>query len=80
MVQESNIWTIESPRALGAALRSLRIRQGLTQEELASSLRTTRHRISRMERGEFSDQVLALLEELKLLSAVLRVEGTDVRS
>lgn len=80
MEQEPNIWTIESGRALGVALRSLRERQGLTQEELAHALKTTRQRISRMERGELSDQVLALLHELKVLGAVMRVEETDVRS
>lgn len=78
MVQQPNIWTIESGRALGAALRSLRERQGLTQEDLAHALKTTRQRISRMERGDMSDQVLVLLLQLKVLGAVLRVEETDV--
>lgn len=80
MLQEPNTWTVESPRVLGAALRSLRERRGLTQEELAHALKTTRQRISRMEKGELSDQVLALLDELKVLGAVLRVEETDVGS
>src|SRR5690606_6982484 len=72
MVQESNIWTVESSRALGAALRALRNQRGLTQEELARALKTTRQRISRMEQGEFSDQVQSLFRELKVLGAVMR--------
>lgn len=77
MVQEPNIWTVESSRALGAALRALRNQRGLTQEELARALKTTRQRISRMEQGEFSDQVQSLFRELKVLGAVMRIEEVD---
>jgi transcriptional regulator with XRE-family HTH domain len=74
MEQNRTIWTIETPRALGAALRALREESGLTQQELAEALGTTRQRLSRVEEGELSDQVLLLLRQVRRLGAVVRLE------
>lgn len=75
MEQKHNVWRIESPKALGSALRALREDQGLTQVEMARSLGTTRQRLSRIEDGDVSAQVLLILRAIRLLDGELRVES-----
>ena len=74
MEQRHTIWRIESPRALGTALRDARKHAGLSQTDLAQHLGTTRQLISRLERGDVSDQLLLLLRVLDRLDLELRLE------
>lgn len=74
MARFRNTWTIESPKALGTAIRSLRRDAGLTQTELADTLGTSRQRVARVEDGEVSAQVLLILRAMRQLGAELRVE------
>lgn len=74
MVQSHSMWRVESPKAMGAALRALREDADLTQGDLAEALGTTRQRISRIEAGEVSAQVLLLLRTIRELGAEIRLE------
>jgi HTH-type transcriptional regulator / antitoxin HipB len=74
MEQKHNTWRIESPKALGSALRALREERGLTQADIARSLGTTRQRLSRIEDGEVSAQVLLILRAIRLLQGELLLE------
>lgn len=74
MEQKHNIWRIESPRALGSALRALREERGFTQADIARSLGTTRQRLSRIEDGDVSAQVLLIFRAIRLLEGELRLE------
>jgi len=74
MEQKRTIWRIKSPRALGVALRDIRKEAGLTQVILANRLETTRHRISRLERGDISEQLLLMLRILERLEVDLLLE------
>lgn len=74
MEQKHNVWRIESPKALGSALRALREDRGLTQVDIARSLGTTRQRLSRIEDGDVSAQVLLILRAIRLLHGELRLE------
>ncbi len=74
MEQKHNNWRIESPRALGTALRDARKQAGLSQTSLAEHLGTTRQLISRMERGDVSDQLLLMLRILDRLQMRLCLE------
>lgn len=67
-------WHIRSPKALGAALHDARREAGLSQADLAKKLGTTRHRISRLERGDISDQLLLILRILERLQVELCLE------
>ena len=77
MEQDHTIWSVASPRALGAALRAFRLEEGLTQQELADALGTTRHRLSRIEDGKPSDQVLLLMDMLRHLGVTMRLGRFD---
>ena len=59
---------------MGAALRALRENAGLTQADLAETLETTRQRISRIEEGEVSAQVLLILRAIRELGAEIRLD------
>jgi len=59
---------------LGTALRDARKEAGLSQIDLADRLGTTRHRISRLEQGEISDQLLLILRILDRLGIELLLE------
>ena len=74
MEQEYSIWRIESAKVLGIALRDARKHAGMSQTSLAQQLGTTRQLISRLERGDVSDQLLLLLRVLDRLHLVLRLE------
>ncbi len=74
MEQKYTTWHIESPRALGTALRDARKQAGLSQTGLAEHLGTTRHRISRLERGDVSDQLLLMMRTLDRLQLRLCLE------
>jgi transcriptional regulator with XRE-family HTH domain len=74
MEHKHNAWRIESPKALGSALRALREDRGLTQVDIARSLGTTRQRLSRIEDGDVSAQVLLILRAIRLLQGELRLE------
>jgi transcriptional regulator with XRE-family HTH domain len=74
MEQKHNTWRLESPKALGSALRALREERGLTQADIARSLGTTRQRLSRIEDGDVSAQVLLVLRAVRLLHGELRLE------
>lgn len=74
MEQKHTIWRIKSPKALGTALRDARKEAGLSQIDLAARLGTTRHRISRLEQGEISDQLLLILRILNRLGIELLLE------
>jgi predicted XRE-type DNA-binding protein len=58
---------IDLKLALRANLREERRRQGLTQAELARSMRTSQSRVARMERGDPSVSVDLLLKALMTL-------------
>jgi transcriptional regulator with XRE-family HTH domain len=73
-MSEKHRWSVESPRSLGAALRTLRQRAGRTQIQLADELGTSRDRLSRMEKGEFADQTLLVLRILKRFGASLTID------
>lgn len=75
MEQKHTIWRLESPRAFGTALRAARKQKGLSQERLADNLGTTRHLISRLERGEVPGQIRLLLRILDRLDMQLCVES-----
>ena len=77
MEQDHTIWSVGSPRALGAALRAFRVEAGLTQQQLAEALGTTRHRLSRIEDGKPSDQVLLLMDMLRHLGVTMRLGRFD---
>lgn len=74
MEQKHTTWHIKSPKALGAALRDARKEAGLSQANLANKLGTTRHRISRLEQGDISDQLLLILRMLERLQMELFLE------
>lgn len=74
MEQKHTTWRIKSPKALGAALRDARKEAGLSQANLANKLGTTRHRISRLEQGDISDQLLLILRMLERLQMELFLE------
>lgn len=74
MEQKYNNWRIESPRALGTAMRDARKQAGLSQTSLAEHLGTTRQLISRLERGDVSDQLLLMLRILDRLQIRLCLE------
>lgn len=74
MEHKHSKWHIESPRALGTALRDVRKQAGLSQTSMAENLGTTRHRISRLEQGEFSGQLLLLLRLLDRMQIMLCLE------
>lgn len=74
MEQKHHTWRIESPKALGSALRAMREERGLTQVDIARSLGTTRQRLSRIEDGDVSAQVLLILRAIRLLEGELRLE------
>ncbi len=74
MEQKHTTWRIKSPIALGAALRDARKEAGLSQADLARKLGTTRHRISRLEQGDISDQLLLILRMLERLQVELFLE------
>ena len=71
---QKRTWAINSPRSLGAALRAFREAEGITQEQLAEELGTSRQRLARMEDGRFASQTLFLIRLLKRLGASLKVE------
>ena len=77
MEQDHTIWSVGSPRALGAALRAFRLEEGLTQQQLAVALGTTRHRLSRIEDGKPSDQVLLLMDMLRHLGVTMQLGRFD---
>ncbi len=71
----TSIATIEE---LGAAVRSLRRRAGLTQAEFASALGTTQSAVSRWERGHDEPRVSTLLAMLDVAGATLELgDGVD---
>ena len=74
MEQKYNNWRIESPKALGTAIRDARKQAGLSQTSLAEHLGTTRQLISRLERGDVSDQLLLMLRILNRLQIRLCLE------
>ena len=73
MEQKHNTWQIESPKALGRALRTLREERDLSQADIAQALGTTRQRLSRIEDGNVSAQVLLILRVIRLLEGELRL-------
>jgi transcriptional regulator with XRE-family HTH domain len=77
MEQKQNSRSVESPRALGAALRDLRTEAGYSQAQLAAVLGTSRQRLARMESGEMSNQVLLLLRAFRRLGVRLEVGSSD---
>ncbi len=52
----------------------MREERGLTQVDIARSLGTTRQRLSRIEDGDVSAQVLLILRAIRLLEGELRLE------
>lgn len=74
MERKRNTWRIENPKALGSALRALREERGFTQADVARSLGTTRQRLSRIEDGDVSSQVLLILRAMRLLHGEIRLE------
>lgn len=58
---------VQSPNALGHALRSARLRKGMTQQELAEITGSSQPTLSQVERGEAN---LSLSTLLRILSAL----------
>ena len=56
---------------------NLRRHLGSTQQQLADALGTTRHRLSRIEDGKPSDQVLLLMDLLRHLGVTMRLGRFD---
>ena len=67
-----------SPALLGAALRTLRQRRGLTQAEAADSVGIQRTYLSQLESGEMSDQTKRLLDLLLFFDAELIIRDRRV--
>lgn len=77
MSQYQDVWSVETPRALGVALRSFRKRAGLTQTELADQLGTTRQLIARLEDGDVTEQVRVLMAAFRTLGVKLQAEARN---
>lgn len=68
---------IESPRALGLAVREFRLEAGMTQAELGTALGVSRKLVERIERGEVTEQVRTVLRAFALLNARIEVTRRD---
>ena len=77
MLQNQDTWSVETPRAVGAALRSFRKGAGLTQTELADQLGTTRQLVARLEDGDVTEQVRVLMAAFRVLGVTLKAERRD---
>jgi y4mF family transcriptional regulator len=68
---------LDSPEALGRAVRAARAARGLRQEDLALASGTGRRFIGDLERGKPSLQLAAVLSVLRALGLRLEVAGTE---
>ena len=70
--------SIASTVALGEALRSARVRQGLTQEELAEIARVSRPHLVQIEKGKTTERLEQVFRMTSLLGLelVIRPRGT----
>lgn len=62
-------WRIGDARDLATALRTLREREGLTQEQLAEWLGVHRNYVAQLEHGELSVQVRRIIDAVALVGA-----------
>lgn len=62
----------------GELIRTVRVRHGLTQRQLAIRARTSQAAVSRIERGVVSPTVATLTEFLRLMNEELVLESHEV--
>jgi len=70
----------QSPEKLGGKLRELRLRLGMTQEELAGHLGTDSGSISRFEHGKREPSLLEILAYSRISGVGVEVLIDDKRS
>lgn len=66
------------PAAAGELVRSVRLRHGLTQRQLADRARTSQAAISRIERGTVSPTVETLARLLDLMGEELELDAAPI--
>lgn len=77
MEHNHDMWSIETPRSLGAALRSYRKEAGLTQVDLAERLGVSRHLVMRVEDGDVTEQVRVILAAFRILGVRMQAVSRD---
>lgn len=71
-LSDADMAYIETKRALAASLRDLRVKQRLTQVELAARLETSQSRVAKMEAGDRTVTIDLLLQALYRIGATRR--------